>query len=474
MRDALAFLGGLDPQDAEWFFAMARERELGRGDVLLSEGVEPSDLFIVLEGVFEARLEALGKALVTLGPGEILGEVSLLDDRPASATVRALEGGLVLAIPRVLLEQRLAEDPAFGARVYRALGRIVARRLRAQSVHGAREEPASAELARTGEWKDLAGAIDDFKKLMQRVEAETRSKRAPSAELLALTRAGIDRFCQLLTAAFRPGAISDDARWSEASAVVRREMHPYVLLTRVIERIYSKPRGYAGDFQTIEWMYRNEPGGQGTIGPLLDGAFLDRPAARAVRNRRGLLAEEITAAVGNGGTVTSLACGPAEEVFDVFARLEDRGRLKATLIDIDFQALALVTDRCEREGLRKHVTCKQGNLVYLATGRAQLELVPQDLIYSIGLIDYFDDRFVVALLDWIHGRLRPGGKVVLGNFHPDNPDRALMEHVLDWKLIHRSEADMNGLFAASRFGKPCSEIRFEPERVNLFATAIRG
>jgi hypothetical protein len=36
------------------------------------------------------------------------------------------------------------------------------------------------------------------------------------------------------------------------------------------------------------------------------------------------------------------------------------------------------------------------------------------LVYSIGLIDYFSDRFVVSLLDYIHGLLKPGGSAILG------------------------------------------------------------
>ena len=95
-------------------------------------------------------------------------------------------------------------------------------------------------------------------------------------------------------------------------------------------------------------------------------------------------------------------------------------------------------------------------------------------MYSIGLIDYFEDRFVIGLLDAIHDRLRPGGRVILGNFHPDNPTRAVLDHLLDWKLIHRTENDMNRLFEASRFGRPCDEIRFEAERVNLFAIGSRA
>jgi extracellular factor (EF) 3-hydroxypalmitic acid methyl ester biosynthesis protein len=77
-------------------------------------------------------------------------------------------------------------------------------------------------------------------------------------------------------------------------------------------------------------------------------------------------------------------------------------------------------------------------------------------------------------LTWIHERLAPGGKVVLGNFHPRNPDRAFMDYVLDWRLIHRDEQDMNRMFQASKFKAPCSDIKFEGEGINLFAMGIRS
>ena len=97
----------------------------------------------------------------------------------------------------------------------------------------------------------------------------------------------------------------------------------------------------------------------------------------------------------------------------------------------------------------------------------------RSLVYSIGLIDYFNDKFVVKLLDFAFGLLRPGGRVILGNFHPRNPDKAFMDHVLEWRLIHRDESDMNRLFETSKFGRPCTNIRFEQQGVNLFAEGTR-
>jgi extracellular factor (EF) 3-hydroxypalmitic acid methyl ester biosynthesis protein len=114
-----------------------------------------------------------------------------------------------------------------------------------------------------------------------------------------------------------------------------------------------------------------------------------------------------------------------------------------------------------------------GNLIYLATGRQTLDLPQQDLIYSIGLIDYFNDDFVTKLMDWIFDHLRPGGRAILGNFHPKNPTRAFMDHVLDWRLIHRDEAKMDELYRASKFGKPYTSIFFEEEGINLFAECVK-
>ena len=69
--------------------------------------------------------------------------------------------------------------------------------------------------------------------------------------------------------------------------------------------------------------------------------------------------------------------------------------------------------------------------------------------------------------------LAPGGRVILGNFHPNNVDKAFMDYVLDWKLIHRTEDDMNRLFAQSKFARPCTRFRFEQEGINLFAECVK-
>jgi SAM-dependent methyltransferase len=257
---------------------------------------------------------------------------------------------------------------------------------------------------------------------------------------------------------------------------LQREILPFMLLTETTERFYSKPRGYAGDFLTVEMIYQNRWAGTGRIGPLLDRCFLKTPAATAVRNRRALLAGEIMKSVEaktGAAHVTSLACGPARELFDVFQDIDDPRRLQASLLDIDLQALAYVADRRDKAKLQNQINLINANLVYLALGRQKLELTDQDLIYSIGLIDYFNDKFVIKLLNWIHGRLRSKGRAIIANFHPDNYCKEVMDYVLEWRLIHRSEEEMDRLFTASVFGRSCTRIQFESEGVILFAECIK-
>jgi SAM-dependent methyltransferase len=210
---------------------------------------------------------------------------------------------------------------------------------------------------------------------------------------------------------------------------------------------------------------------------VLDRAFLDSPACQAARNRRGLLADEILRVIEqkhNGpARVTSLACGPAREIFDVLDRLEDPSLIETTLLDIDFQALSFVSDLITAKKLKRQLNLVQANLIYLATGRQTIKLANQDLVYSIGLIDYFDGKFVIALLNYIYSILAPGGKVILGNFHTSSVCKAFMDYVLDWRLNHRNEDDMNRLYAASKFGRPCTNIRFEKTGTNLFAECIK-
>jgi extracellular factor (EF) 3-hydroxypalmitic acid methyl ester biosynthesis protein len=160
-------------------------------------------------------------------------------------------------------------------------------------------------------------------------------------------------------------------------------------------------------------------------------------------------------------------------LFDLLAAT-DSPSIDATCIDIDPESLKYSRDMAEKLGVSQKMTFAQENAIRLALGRGELALAPQDLIYSLGLIDYLQDDLVVALLGWIYQNLRQGGLAVLGNFDVSSPDRAFADHILEWELIYRSPEDLRRLFRASRFGDDI-DVRIEHEStgVQLFAFARR-
>ena len=331
-------------------------------------------------------------------------------------------------------------------------------------------------------WQPCAAEIDLFKQLIARADLEALADKSGEGIGEGTQRAVFEQFRHMSQTLTEQVCLREDLskeQRDELGARVRRELLPYLLLTQTTERFYSKPRGYAGDFMTIDNVYAQRVSGTGRVGALLDACVvMHEPASKAVRNRRQLLADEIVRGVeAHEGRepyrVTVLAAGPASEVFDAFARIPDPHRLEVTLIDIDAQAIELVNARIEAHPqLRAQIRTTHANLVYLALGRRELELElpPQDFVYSMGLIDYLQGRLVVALLDYIHGLLGPAGRVMLGNFHPRTGTRALMDYVFDWKLIFRTEADMQGLYARSAFGG-CSRVVYEDARVDMFVEA---
>jgi CRP/FNR family cyclic AMP-dependent transcriptional regulator len=131
MRKALFFLGILNDADVEWMIATGVKQQLSPGEVLIQEGQAATSVFLVLEGVFSVVARAAGNQEVArLRSGEIVGEMSFVDSRPPSATVRAIEASSVLAIPRRGLEDRLSQDATFAARFYRAMAVFLSDRLR--------------------------------------------------------------------------------------------------------------------------------------------------------------------------------------------------------------------------------------------------------------------------------------------------------------------------------------------------------
>jgi CRP/FNR family transcriptional regulator, cyclic AMP receptor protein len=129
MRKVLYILGQLDDDDVNWLADVGQRRKVQPGDVLIEERKPGIEILIVLEGSLSVSVSALGE-LARLGAGEIVGEMSLIDSRPASASVTAVEPSTVLAIPKDVIQKKLNEDIGFAARFYHAVAVFLSGRMR--------------------------------------------------------------------------------------------------------------------------------------------------------------------------------------------------------------------------------------------------------------------------------------------------------------------------------------------------------
>jgi CRP-like cAMP-binding protein len=145
-----ALVEGLAPADLDTLIAVLEERSLAADEVLLREGETSSCAYLVWSGSFRIVVgpENASVAAGELGPGSWLGEVSLVDGEPPSATAIASGPAVVLALPGAALERLRQENPRLAACLVRALcvtlaGRVRAATERLESLRGAPSQPAA-------------------------------------------------------------------------------------------------------------------------------------------------------------------------------------------------------------------------------------------------------------------------------------------------------------------------------------------
>jgi signal transduction histidine kinase len=124
----LPLFAGLTEEDLDRLCGMAETETLPAGEVLMEEGGLGDALYVILDGTFEITKRSQERDLwiATRGPGEMLGEISLLERTPRSATVRAATDCRVLRIRREDFEELLTKSSSAAM----AMLRTVTARLR--------------------------------------------------------------------------------------------------------------------------------------------------------------------------------------------------------------------------------------------------------------------------------------------------------------------------------------------------------
>jgi CRP/FNR family transcriptional regulator, cyclic AMP receptor protein len=130
----LALFRGMPVRELERLAPLLQGRILLAGTNLIAAEEPGEEVYVLLEGFVKVDVltpEGREVILAILGPGEVVGEMSLADSLGRSASVRTLEETTLLCMDRVTFRTSVEEVPAFA----RNLANLLSRRLRLTNTH---------------------------------------------------------------------------------------------------------------------------------------------------------------------------------------------------------------------------------------------------------------------------------------------------------------------------------------------------
>lgn len=252
----------------------------------------------------------------------------------------------------------------------------------------------------------------------------------------------------------------------------RENVGSYVLQSNFTNRSYSKPLGYAGDYEMMNQLYRNDNFSHTLFGSCVEYAVNLHDEPGAVRNRAQYLSEKIVNLVNkNAGKkirILAVACGPAQEIKTTIQKLsqEQLSQLEIVLLDQDQNALLYAQQNIKAELIE---TGKKLNFQLM--NKSIKEIIMSgltdefDLIYSAGLFDYFTDAVAKRASRSLLKVLKASGELIIGNFNISSPNWFGMLALFDWQLILRGEQDLQRIFSSENISVV---VESEARNVNLF------
>jgi CRP/FNR family cyclic AMP-dependent transcriptional regulator len=130
----IRFLHDIGPMHLEQIAKFAQCRDLKEGDVVFRQGDAAQYIYLLVYGNVSLEICAAGSGcqqILTLGPGELLGWSSMLEQLSYTARARALVATRLVEINVVQLLAMCDHDPQFGYELMRQVALALAKRLSA-------------------------------------------------------------------------------------------------------------------------------------------------------------------------------------------------------------------------------------------------------------------------------------------------------------------------------------------------------
>lgn len=237
-------------------------------------------------------------------------------------------------------------------------------------------------------------------------------------------------------------------------------LKPIISLNSMLGFTFLKPYGYSGDFELIERIYNKWVSDDITFSKW-DVLFHELECSKAVRNRKEYFINELIQLNSklSNDHVLNLGSGPCTDLHE-YLKSTPNNTLSFDCLDMDPAAIEYSKTVCDN--YYDQVRFLNKNVFRYSLDKEY------SLIWSAGLFDYFSDKLFVRLLKRMYSSLRTDGELIIGNFSPANPSRALMELFGQWYLNHRDGKELYNLAIEAGISKEKIEIKSEKLGINLF------
>lgn len=233
-----------------------------------------------------------------------------------------------------------------------------------------------------------------------------------------------------------------------------------------IHRCQSWPRGFPGDYETIEYLYHaKNHATPDTLGYYCEEYALLCPSTQQHRNKllyqARLILDRLRHADGPV-RVLSLASGSSLDIQWIQSALKG-APIEFVLNDTEQEALDVAKEKLS--SIQEQCQFISGNVVEFLAWEAE-DLGTFDLILTGGLFDYLEEKHVHFVLKYAHNDLlKPGGIFFFTNIAKDNPYRAWMEYLADWVLLERDEEKLMQIISGSKFSS--EQVSIERDQTRL-------
>ncbi len=246
----------------------------------------------------------------------------------------------------------------------------------------------------------------------------------------------------------------------EQEANIYKTLSPILDIKSLLGYTFHKPKGYAGDFELIDRIYRRWISNDDRF-KKWDILYHELESSKAVRNRKEYFINEISRLndTKKGSRVLNLGSGPCTDLYQYLDQTPNN-TLKIDCLDMDINAIEYGEAVCDN--YYKDITFINKNAFRFKP------TIKYDLIWSAGLFDYFSDKLFVRLLNRMYSILNNDGELIIGNFSPANPSRGMMEVFAQWYLHHRNESELKNLAIKAGVKEDKIDVRSESLGVNLF------